>query len=361
MVNNYERCGPVTEFKWSFEEREEEIPDCIPEEFASVKVNANTTYFVRACSNLTEQEQSVVKEQFAQMLTDHGVCKSRRQGREQKMCEAKNVGIICGRTVRRRKRGLFETEEDEVDFSFTLLPTIEGIDVNNVKIADCDKICETLKIPEFRCSDLCEGTYRRWALAAARYGKRSLEQAFENGQMRFNAAERHFEPTDDALKSSDVISECSPGSKSDGELCVPCSPGTFFVASRNLCVPCRPGFYTDQLYQTECKPCPAGTFNKEMGSTKCTECQDGYYGEGCRQRTNLTCVNGKMNKATGQCSCFSGWEGSVCDTDIQSCQEDSCDPEVTCRDIRAPGLGVVCGDCPQGMTEDGNQCVPMSS
>ena len=56
----------------------------------------------------------------------------------------KNVGIICGRTTRRRKRGVME-EVDEIGFQFD----VTALKIKE-KLKDCEAICEFLNIPENR-------------------------------------------------------------------------------------------------------------------------------------------------------------------------------------------------------------------
>ena len=45
--------------------------------FPDFRLEANSAYFVRACRDLTEAEKNQVKEDFAKMLTEQGVCQKR--------------------------------------------------------------------------------------------------------------------------------------------------------------------------------------------------------------------------------------------------------------------------------------------
>ena len=151
-----------------------------------------------------------MKKDFADLLTKEGICKKRSK----KVCDMKNVGIICGKTTRRRKRGV-EEEVDEVGFHF---------DISAFKVAnhptDCKDICAFLNIPKSRCSHLCLKTYKRFLKAAVMYSKYKLGQIYQNKRTaRFHSAQRNFEPADNGLKTSDLIVECDPGMKKDSDFC----------------------------------------------------------------------------------------------------------------------------------------------
>ncbi|XP_013393808.1 sushi, von Willebrand factor type A, EGF and pentraxin domain-containing protein 1 [Lingula anatina] len=347
-VNNYETCGSTTGFIWSHEEREEVIEPCIEEFFPDFRLEANSTYFVRACRNLTEAEKNAVKTEFAKTLTDQGVCLKRQT----KVCDMKNVGIICGHTKRRRRRGI-EEEIDEIGFLFD----VSAHKVED-KAKDCDKICRFLRIPQYRCSSLCERTYKRFLKAAVLYSKRKIHEIFtqeEGRRAAFTSANRDFEPEDVAI--SDVIVDCEAGMKVQGDFCIPCSNGTFYHQRTNRCIPCPVGTYQPDHKQTRCLACPTGTSTYKTGQTKCRACPESRFGRNCLG--HCSCVHGHCNPVDGSCSCHSGWEGRNCDTDIQSCSEDSCPPGVTCEDVPAPGVGFCCGRCSQGIVGNRTMSTPV--
>ena len=139
---------------------------------------------------------------------------------------------------------------------------------------------------------------------------------------------------------------------------------------------CAEGFYQPLSKQLQCLPCPAGTTSRHAGASMCRVCPAGTYGVNCNS-TCGECAHGKCHAASGQCVCDSGWEGAACDTgrracvvtlhgltfiivclstDIMGCSVDSCFPGVNCFDIKAPGTGFVCADCPAGMRGDGSFC-----
>ena len=43
--------------------------------------------------------------------------------------------------------------------------------------------------------------------------------------------------------------------------------------------------------------------------------------------------------------------------DADGCQETECFPGVVCMDVPAPGVGALCGACPQGYVGDGGKCL----
>jgi hypothetical protein len=98
----------------------------------------------------------------------------------------------------------------------------------------------------------------------------------------------------------------------------------------------------------------------------CGACPTGYEGDGisCTDINGClshACVNGTCQDVpapgTGyNCSCTSGWEGVLCDQDIDGCASGPCFPTVTCTDVAAPGTGFTCGPCPTGYTGDGITC-----
>ena len=101
--------------------------------FPGIRLEADTSYFVRRCRDLTEEEQKAVKEQFAEVLNNEGICKDRE---ENPMCVIQDIAIICGRqTRRRRKRGVLD--EESIDFAFNV--TALKFDVS---IEHCPDICK---------------------------------------------------------------------------------------------------------------------------------------------------------------------------------------------------------------------------
>ena len=102
------------------------------------------------------------------MLTDEGVCWSRAT----RVCDMRNVGIICGRT-RRRKRGTDE-EIESVDINFD----VYAVKVKE-KAVDCDKVCTAIGIPARYCTArTCVSVYKRYLKAGVIHAKNKVEQLY---------------------------------------------------------------------------------------------------------------------------------------------------------------------------------------
>ena len=50
------------------------------------------------------------------------------------------------------------------------------------------------------------------------------------------------------------------------------------------------------------------------------------------------------------------FSGVFCEKDRNGCSEIQCFEGVECMDVPAPGVGVVCGPCPDGYTGDASKC-----
>ena len=48
--------------------------------------------------------------------------------------------------------------------------------------------------------------------------------------------------------------------------------------------------------------------------------------------------------------------GQFCEVDQNGCSEIECFQGVMCFDVPAPGVGAMCGPCPDGLTGDGVKC-----
>ena len=51
-----------------------------------------------------------------------------------------------------------------------------------------------------------------------------------------------------------------------------------------------------------------------------------------------------------------GFEGAYCEEDTDGCANFVCFDDVECEDVPAPGVGAVCGPCPNGYHGDGAKC-----
>ncbi|XP_013391007.1 sushi, von Willebrand factor type A, EGF and pentraxin domain-containing protein 1 [Lingula anatina] len=357
-TNDYETCGPMTDYVWTYQRENinSTLDPCIVEFFPDFKFEANSTYFVRACNELTEQERNDVKREFAKKLSDEGVCLKSST----KVCDMKNVGIICGRTTkRRRRRGVVE-ELQSVDFKFDVEAN-KGAGQTFTQ-RDRKNICIFLRIPDRHCEILGDKvfkTYKRFLKAAVMNAKRVLERLYRErlGALAFNAANRDFEPQQNGLDASGVETVCPKAMKASKENCVPCQAGSFYDAADDKCKPCPMGTYQPLARQTACVPCPTGSTTEAPGARICRMCPANKKGHLCQE--DCDCMNGRCDPRNGECRCHSGWEGQRCEMDIPGCLAGSCFRNVTCYDVPAPGTGFRCGPCPPGFTGDGSLCHPL--
>ena len=151
-----------------------------------------------------------MKREFANLLTDNGVCVKNKR----KVCNFRDVAIICGKT--RRKRGAEWIEVETVDFKFNV-----SAKQDENKSKDCNKICQMLRIPAKYCDRYCLKVYKKFLKAAVMYAKVQVEQLFQFGRdnLTFRAAARQFEPQNKSAEVSEVKVDCDPGLEAVKTMC----------------------------------------------------------------------------------------------------------------------------------------------
>jgi hypothetical protein len=170
------------------------------------------------------------------------------------------------------------------------------------------------------------------------------------------------------------IDDCTADACANGGVCIDGVDG--------YSCDCSGTGYTGGSCQNDIDECAEGTDNCDPlvsctntpGSFTCGDCPAGYEGDGtvCTDIDECAanpCVNGTCEgaspPATGfTCVCSSGWEGELCDQDIDGCADSPCSEGVECADVPAPGTGYVCGACPQGYDDlygDGTVCVDIDA
>lgn len=156
-----------------------------------------------------------MKQKFADMLTNEGICSKGTT----KICDVKNIGIICGETTRRKKRDLDGLEHEEEVSQVMISMGVFAHKVEDSKL-DCDSICTMLRIPSPRCSVLCKPAYRRFLKAAVMYSQWQLKKLYETPEKaHFSTSNRNFEAEQNGIQSQNVMSDCGEGAVSRNDFC----------------------------------------------------------------------------------------------------------------------------------------------
>ena len=174
-------------------------------------MEVNSSYFVRACSDLSQSEQNEVKKTFAAKLDHYGVCKIRTT----KICNIKDIAIICGKVIRPRHRRAVMEEVASVDFVFN---------VQAYKMVEdpqkCVSLCTFLHIQPKHCvPKFCIKVYKRFLRASVLFAKQQLNILYRQRRLnlKFKAAKRDFVPK--GISTGIVLAECDRGMKKTEEKC----------------------------------------------------------------------------------------------------------------------------------------------
>ncbi len=119
-----------------------------------------------------------------------------------------------------------------------------------------------------------------------------------------------------------LCSPCAAGTykSSDGPgSCLPCAVGKYSGIGSTICnecptgnscptassdpIQCNSGWYQDQYSQTNCKPCPAGTYAEVKGLITCAHCPAGYMSS-ARSSLCTPCNTGYYSSSYGSASCY---------------------------------------------------------
>ena len=188
----------------------------LAEFFPSFRFEGDAAYFAAACESLNDTQKIQVKEEFAKTLNEKGICKKSIT----KVCDIKDMGIICGRTTRRRKRRGVEYTEESVDFTFN----VTALKFED-KISECEeKICPMLRIPEGHCEEsLCISTYKRYLQAAVKYAKGQLSALYRDPsklkELIFRIQNIEFDPQQNGFHGSSIVTECPEGMEANEGQC----------------------------------------------------------------------------------------------------------------------------------------------
>ena len=183
--------------------------------FPGFRLGGDAAFFAAACDDLTEEQKTAAKMEFTNRLTENGVCMKGLT----KICNIEEAGIICGRTIRRRRRRGVDYTEQSVDFAFNV--TALNFDLTT---AQCDReICPMLRIPERYCEKYCKPQYKRFLKASVLYAWQQLTNLFTN-QTKMQDLVIHvqnvtFDPQSNGFSSADVKGSCPEGMAVVDELC----------------------------------------------------------------------------------------------------------------------------------------------
>ena len=175
--------------------------------FPEFRLEGESAYFAAACEDLTEDQKNAAKQEFADRLNEQGICSKR----ETKICNIGDMGIICGRTSRRRRRRGVDYLEHSVDFAFN----VTALNFEE-KTTECDsKICPMLRIPKKYCKRYCKPTYKRYLKASVEYAKKQLNDLYSDPsklkELILRVQNLEFDPKTGGFQSSDVIKACPEG------------------------------------------------------------------------------------------------------------------------------------------------------
>ena len=169
-------------------------------------MEGDAAFFAAACEDLTEEQKTAAKQEFANRLNENGICIKGLT----KICSIEDMGIICGLTERRRRRRGVDYIEHSVDFSFNV--TALNYDLTT---AQCDsEICPMLRIPGRYCESYCKPQYKRFLKASVMHARQQLTNLFNNQtkmkDLIIHVQNLEFDPQLNGFKSADVVKGSCP-------------------------------------------------------------------------------------------------------------------------------------------------------
>ncbi|XP_013402131.1 signal peptide, CUB and EGF-like domain-containing protein 1 [Lingula anatina] len=312
--NQFEECGPATNFKWSYEINNIPIPACVEQYFPGVIVDAEIAYFVASCDQLTDQQKQDAKNAFLQLLRGQGVCLE--NGRA--VCNVTDLWIECGEIDLSggiQKRDASSSRVLKFKFKLTT-------DQKPVRTMNCGRFCDGQAVCDACFTNHVQSTVRKVTAEQEKlrevFGTQAAPDARPNPQPRpgvsttsgagvapksFNRGitafrsnlARNFNrvipstsgqspvrPTEAVTTAapprgmmnigglvlmpaptglqmmSDVKMACETGMEKKRDMCVPCTPGSNLPPGGSRCEQCIAGMYQPEAQKTSCIPCPAG-------------------------------------------------------------------------------------------------------
>lgn len=108
-----------------------------------------------------------------------------------------------------------------------------------------------------------------------------------------------------------------------------CGPGEYGLSTAAICAPCPAGTYNDQIGMEDCLPCEIGTYNEDVGQTSCLSCP-----------TNTSTVDEGTRLAI-YCECAPGYRYKDATNKEKGCEQ--CP-----KNMYSHFAALTCIDCPSG-------------
>ncbi|KAG8190449.1 hypothetical protein JTE90_009286 [Oedothorax gibbosus] len=323
-------------------------PDCSrPAIPVRIKKKLRGFYYQGDCND-PEVQRRIKKTFLANLETGFG---NARLCVQKGVCILDSVRVSCGRSDdesvsnsksnRREKRDVWrhaEREDLELEFEITIDVDQELNDTNEV----LQQFLETIQNLDWTTEDPSEdattsnpdpntpGTESVDFLGLPNYDNESYA-----GSVVF---------TQD---STELV--CRKGSVLNNDMCVMCSPGTYYDVNTQTCIDCPLGQYQEYEGQMGCQWCPVGTSTEKPRARHVEDCkkicQPGSYSE-TGLETCLVCPHGSYQEFVGQMSCHACPEGKTT-ADIGSSSETDCKDTCEAGHYSKTGL-MPCDRCPKG-------------
>ena len=169
----------------------------------------------------------------------------------------------------------------------------------------------------------------------------------------------HFCPGDGMAHPCLCGTKSFAGATSSGECFLEgnnCTAGTYFVPHKNECVGCAPNMYATGSGNTECAPCPSGSFVIDS-SEHCEPCP--------KKGGGVECTDGLARIKPGKWFATNSTIPKITNITENTKFYDCLGPE-TCDVIRPDNTafycneghrGVLCGECDEEYTRSKNKCI----
>ncbi|KAL3875680.1 hypothetical protein ACJMK2_033608, partial [Sinanodonta woodiana] len=132
------------------------------------------------------------------------------------------------------------------------------------------------------------------------------------------------------------------GAKDVQQCKAPCVPGTYSFTGYMPCTPCPMNFYQDVTRGSTCKPCPSNSKTLFIGSNSSSNCLQQACNATVQCNGQGTCMYDEHKLV---CSCFPGYNGSGCETQVHICDSQPCLNGGVCN--RSTAYNVVQCTCPK--------------